>query len=260
MIDEIRAEYLLTKLYPELDDKWVARHKGTFYRNYSPDAMNIYGEERLVELSRDGFLKLLPDGFLSDEEEISGETAQQSMEQIKQRLHRLHEAFLPVDSQRFKTRLQLEHAIDPILEMKLQYILKEYFDYDLASEQNDFIAQVAPLLPYVSQLRGDMRFIRNVVEVVTGCKVQHKVTDYSCDDNTRFSMPMVLITVREDNLNHEEYEARKEKLEDFLHFLTERFLPFDILFKIRVVGTTNDIILLEYNSWTTTQEYAGKRA
>lgn len=276
MIDEIRAEYLLTKLYPELDDQWVARHKGTFYRNYSQDAMHIYPEERLVELSRDSFLKLLPDTFLSNEDELAKGVQKESKEELKRRLHRLDEAFMPIDTQRFKTHIQLERAIDPILNMKLQYILQEYFDYDLKAEQNEYIAQVAPLLPYASLLRGDLYLIRNIMEVVTHHKVQHQVTNYSCDDNTKFSMPMVLITVREDNLRPDEYKVHQAKLEEFLHFLTERFLPFDMLFKIRVIGKQpeqgetkgnepeqgdkQDIILLEYNSWTTTQEYAGQRA
>lgn len=259
MIDEIRAEYLLTKLYPELDERWVARYKGTFYRNYSRDAMHIYEEERLVELSRDGFLKLLPDGFLADEEENTEHAAHESISEVRQRLHRLYEAFMPVDTQRFKTYLHLEEAIDPILELKLKYILKKYFDYDLAEERNEYIAQVAPLLPYVNRLRGDILFVLNAIEVVTGCSVRHEVKDYSCDDNTKFSMPMVLITVSEDDLTPETYKSRKSKMEEFLRFLTERFLPFDTLFRIRVTGKQNDIILLEYNSWTTTQEYAGKR-
>lgn len=261
MIDEIRAEYILTKLYPELDDQWVARHRGTFYRNYSQDAMHIYPEEHLVELSRDGFLKLLPDSFLSDEEELSKDNkGKEGMEALKHRLHLLSEAFMPIDTQRFRTRLQLERAIAPILEMKLQYILQEYFDYDLQAEQNPYIAQVAPLLPYTSQLRGDLMLIRSIVKAVTHCVVEHRVTDYSLDDNTRFSIPMVLITVREDKLGPEAYAARKTQMEEFLHFLTERFLPFDMLFQIRVIGAIDDTLLLEYNSWTTTQEYAGKRA
>lgn len=260
MIDEIRAEYLLTKLYPELDDKWVARHKGTFYRNYMSDVMNLYDDECLVELSRDSFLRILPDSFLTDEDELRGSSAVAAQEQLRQRLHLLEEAFMPVDTQRFKSRIQLERAIVPILDMKLRYILKEYFDYDLDAEKNEYIAEVAPLLPYVRFMRGDIMLIHDIIQQVMGCTVQYKIKDYSCDDNTLFSMPIVLFTVREDNLTAEEYLSRKMKIDEFLDFLKERFLPVDMLFKIRLIGNNNDAILLEYNSWTTTQEYAGNEA
>lgn len=260
MIDEIRAEYLLTKLYPELDDKWVARHRGTFYRNYSPDTMNVYEGECIAELSRDGFLRLLPDNFFSSEDELVKGDAIAMLDSVKRRLHVLDEAFLPVDTQRFRNRIHLERAVAPILEMKLRYILKEYFYYDPDVETNAYIAEVAPLLPYVSVLRGDLMLVRSIIEQVTGCCVEHKIADYGSKDNTVCSMPMVIFTIKEDNLSPEEYAAKKELTDAFLHFLAERFLPCDMLYRIRVTGKNKDITLLEYNSWTTTQEYAGDQA
>ena len=41
MNKEISAEMLLGHLYPELELLWTVRHRGTFYRNYSPDVMDI---------------------------------------------------------------------------------------------------------------------------------------------------------------------------------------------------------------------------
>ena len=41
MNKEISAEMLLGHLYPELELLWTVRHRGTFYRNYSHDVMDI---------------------------------------------------------------------------------------------------------------------------------------------------------------------------------------------------------------------------
>ena len=67
-IPEISAEMLLNLLYPELEDKWIAHHDGTFYRNYSRDVLSLSPEEAEVSLSRDSILGLLPRNLLSPEE------------------------------------------------------------------------------------------------------------------------------------------------------------------------------------------------
>ena len=40
-IPEIRAEFLLNYLYPEVGDQWIVQNEGTFYRNYNSDLLSI---------------------------------------------------------------------------------------------------------------------------------------------------------------------------------------------------------------------------
>ena len=64
---------LLNYLYPEMECQWIAIDKGTFYRNYNQDALSIDEKEKKVVLARDGFLRLLPDGLLTKNDDLRGE-------------------------------------------------------------------------------------------------------------------------------------------------------------------------------------------
>ncbi|MBO4665803.1 MAG: hypothetical protein J5612_02910 [Paludibacteraceae bacterium] len=138
-ISEISAELLLTYLYPELTGKWLPRHAGTFYRNYNSDVMAVYKDEPTVVLSRDGFLQLLPQGLLAGEN-----TGQMKL---------LKDAFLPIDAYWFNAKLQAEVQVSQILQDKLNYILNEYFEFDLSAETNPYVRQAAVLLPFVRSQR-----------------------------------------------------------------------------------------------------------
>lgn len=248
MINEIKAEFLLTQLYPELDDTWVARHKGTFYRNYSADIMKMYPDEKLVELSRDGLLHILPDNFINDDDELKGSDREWRYEKLKKRLHLLDEAFLPLDTIHFRQRIQIERAVAPILMMKLEYILKKYFNYDITEEKNEYVRQVAVLLPYVSTLRGDIALIRNIIAKVTGYDTLMTVSDYSEENTLRYSIPLVTYIVNLDGLSSEKYEEFMNKIQPLMNFLYEHFMPFDMMARIVTQGKNDNEIILEYNS------------
>ena len=97
-ITEIKAEVLLNHLYPELADQWIVKNKGTFYRNYSEDAMRIDEESGTVSLSRDGFLRLLPQGLITTDDELKGKDFHAKYEELKLRRSQLEELFRPFDS------------------------------------------------------------------------------------------------------------------------------------------------------------------
>ena len=128
MVNEISAEMLLEQLYPELTEEWLVRCKGVFYRNYSGDAMRVEVEERQVELARDGFLQLLPSSLLTDDAELTDQTAdgkrqtqssKSRYEQMQRRLHLLSEAFMPFDTFAFHRRLKIERQVKGLIELKL---------------------------------------------------------------------------------------------------------------------------------------------
>lgn len=249
MIDEISAEFLLNEMYPEIDGQWVARHKGTFYRNYNQDAMNIYKDENLVELTRDGFLHLLPDSFLSDDDELKGQDKAAKLARAKRRMHLVEEAFMPVDTIRFRTNMKLEKALKPILEDKQKYILREYFELDVDKEENEYIRQAATLLLYSNELRGDIDFVKNLMQQLTEREVMMTITDYSKEDSSVCTIPMVTYEITIDNLDTEEYQKEYQKLNELAEFLFEHFLPFDLKTKLIVSGQSDKAAILEYNVW-----------
>ena len=63
-LSEISAEMLLNYLYPDLADRWIVQAEGTFYRNYNRDVLTYDEENAEIQVARDGFQKLLPQGML----------------------------------------------------------------------------------------------------------------------------------------------------------------------------------------------------
>ena len=134
-LSEISAEMLLGYFYPELVGQWKAHHMGTFYRNYNRDVLDLYEEEHTVVLSRDGFLQLLPKGLLTTEDKAKSDKSRTTSDQ-QRRISMLQDAFLPFDTYWFNKKLQVELQISDMLRSKLEYLLKEYFDFDLSAQTN----------------------------------------------------------------------------------------------------------------------------
>ena len=120
-ISQISAEMLLNYLFPELREKWTARYAGTFYRNYNNDHLSVYEDTAEVVLARDGFLKLLPEALLSDENELRGDNFAEKYHKLERRKKLFSEAFLPFDTFAFKQKLRIEQQTSELLQAKLTY-------------------------------------------------------------------------------------------------------------------------------------------
>ena len=157
-IPQIRAELLLNYLYPEDWSKWIARGEGTFYRNYNYDLLSIDNEKMEAQTSRDGFLSLLPPGMITEAEDLKGEDAGEKYKEMKRRIRLLKEAFMPLDSFTFRRSVYVEHVAAEMLQDRLDYVLRTYFDFDLEQEPSELVRQAAVILPFVSKkLHGQLR-------------------------------------------------------------------------------------------------------
>lgn len=244
MVSEINAELLLQQLYPDMERSWTAKHKGVFYRNYTADAIHIYQNENLVELARDSILKQLPKEMLSAENELdsvdaNGKKVRKSWktrhQEIHERLHLLYEAFSPFDSFRFSRTMEMERHTQEILEMKLQYILKYCFDFDLEAEQNDLVREAAVLLPYVSKMRGIPALLARILEILTGYRVTMQQSTFSHRDTTRAWIPWLRFSVIVPGLETEEdYMLKEAELRPVMDFLLEHLAPADMLCEIDI--------------------------
>ena len=213
-LSEISAELLLGYLYPELAGQWMARHSGTFYRNYNSDVMAVYEDEPTVVLSRDGFLQLLPQGLFAHAD--------------KRQMQVLKDAFLPIDAFWFNTKVQLELQVSPILTDKLTYILKEYFRFDLSEQTNAYVRQAAVLLPFVRSKRGDFRFIRDLISSLVHCPVEIRTGRYSDSDSTVSWLPEVRYTLRIEGLTNTQYNERYEALQPLFEFIRQWLIPMEV--------------------------------
>lgn len=262
MTNEINAEFLLHRLYPELEEQWTVRFKGTFYRNYTNDPISVDMDSKVVEVARDGLLKLLPPTMLSDESELKDHDDagrryhkdwKERYQELQRRLMMLSEAFLPIDTLHFRQSLKLENAVSEVLDMKLRHVLKEYYGIDLDAITDEYTLQAAVLLPFVTKLRGKLPFVRNMLSAILDTKVTMQLSSYSHRDNNKGSLPKVHYHVIIDGLTQQEYKERTERLKPLASFVKEWFIPFDFFSEISVISSITQGVdngaLLNYNEY-----------
>ena len=252
-IPQISAEMLLSYLYPELEEKWIAHHEGTFYRNYNRDILSLSEEDAQVWLSRDSILSLLPQGLLSMEEDLKKGDWVEKHKELEMQLKILSDAFLPIDTFSFRRLLKIERQVSELLEDKLAYILRTYCGFDLDAEQNPYVREVAVLLPFVRHKRGDLGFVKNLLESVFHCQVTMQERRYSHIDSTLCWIPVVRYELLIPDLQAEGYRALMDDIKPLTDFLSEWFLPMEVRLEVLIKqhGVAPEIgapLTLDYNT------------
>lgn len=250
---DISAEFLLNYLYPESTDRWQVDCAGTFYRNYSPDVLSVDPEHRVVRLARDSFIRLLPQGVIAQDNALKGKNFEQKYEQLKRKEELLHDLFRPVDTLAFRSRLHVERQTAQLLQEKTAFLLKRYFHYDIEKEENPYIRQTAPLLLYVSRLRADFGFVRNLLELLFDCEVKMMTGRYSWKEGAEHTQPAVEYQLIVPRLTAEAYDELTWTIEPFREFICEWFIPFDTHCTIAVKYhdqpfVLGDSLVLDYNT------------
>lgn len=227
-LSEVNAEMLLHYLYPEMDNKWTVEHLGTFYRNFNSDLIAYNDETGEVQVARDGFTKLLPPGMLFAENSQNGKGQKPNPSKLKDRQLLLREMFQPIDNVSFKRRMSVEREVSDLLDSKMQYVMTTYFHYNLSAEKNEYVRQVAGMLPLVRNIRGDYMTIRNMLAVLFECEVTCTIGRYSDTDQTRSWIPQVTYEMQIEGLDTESYAKIASDVEQLRQFMQEWFFPFDV--------------------------------
>lgn len=253
-ISQVKAEMLLNYLYPEMAEEWIADNKGCFYRNYNHDLLAVYVDEKRVDLSRDGFLKLLPQGVFSSEDSLKKtKDITAKTKELERRIHLLNEAFLPLDTLHFRRTLKIEKQVSDLLRTQIEYLLKQYFHFDLTEEQNPYIRKMAVLLPFAKQWRGDFAMLRNTIELLFGYPVSLMTGRYSHSDSTLSWLPYVRYDLLIPGLTTEEYKKKNKELQCYANFVSEWFIPAEMVCHINIkehgqAQLTNTRLTLDYNT------------
>lgn len=233
-ISEIRAEVQLNHLYPEQTDNWIVRDKGTFYRNYNSDILQLEEKLSQVNLSRDGLLRLLPQGFIGPNKNF------------------LEELFTPFDSWNFRDSVRNEEDLSQLLDNKLNILLETYYGVDIVNEKNPYIKEMMKILPLVSRLRGKYYKIGDILNVILNHKVTTHISCYNWSDKVADTQPMVSYKVWIPNLTKEAYRELDTNIEALASFLAEWFIPFDtrcvIELKTEKATSLENNMLLNYNT------------
>ena len=252
-IPEIRAEFLLNYLYPEVGGKWTVQNEGTFYRNYNSDLLSVDDEKTIAQTVRDSFIKLLPQGIITLSTDLKGEDAAEKYKQLQLKLRLLREAFKPIDSFKFRDSMLIEQQTDALLQEKLSHVLSTYFGIDIDKIENHYVREAATLLPYVSKRRGDFGFVADLLKVLFKCEVNVSTGRYSHTDSTRRWLPMVRFELLISGLSPEKYRELTEEIKPLKEFIEEWFIPVEVWCRIdikehRVQQQTNTRLALGYNT------------
>ena len=251
-ISEIRAEVLLNHLYPDQTDNWIARDRGTFFRNYSSDIMQLEEKIAQVSLSRDGLLRLLPQGLVSAEDELKGNNFSAKYRALCQRKNYLEELFVPFDSWRLRDSIRAEEDLANLLENKLNILLKTYYGVDIEAEENPYVREIMKVLPLSSRIRGNYHKIGDILKEILNNRVSTHISCYNWSDKTSDTQPMICYKVWVPNLNEESYKQLERNIEALENFLTQWFIPFDtrcvIELKTEKAASLNNKMLLNYNT------------
>ncbi len=233
-MSEISAEMLLNFLYPEEIDQWVVKDKGTFYRNYTPDVLSVDAKARYVALSRDGFIKLLPQGLITTDNELKGDDFYDKYVALFNRKQLLQEVFKPIDCFTFRRRLHIERKVSQLLNDKATYLLKKFYHFDLSKEKNPYVKTLAMLLPNISKLRANFGVVRDLLQILVGCEVEMNTGRYSEKDDTRCWLPWLKYDLLIDDLTTPQYNLLRKDMLELEQFINEWFMPFDVKCSLRI--------------------------
>ncbi len=252
-LSEISTEMLLNYFFPELEDEWVAFCDGTFFRNYNRDALEIDEEERYVMLSRDGFMKTLPERLLFLEDELKDKDFKSSYQRQEMNRRLFTAAFLPFDTFNFRQRLHIERNISKTLDMKIEFVLKTFFGFDIQAEENKYVRMMARLLPFVSEWRADFSRLAKLLGELFHCQTRLLISRYSDDDNTRRWLPGVQFQLLMPDMTAEEFRQLYADTRPLEKFLIEWFIPAEVHCQLTIkhhlkAEEKSSSLVLDYNT------------
>lgn len=249
---ELRAEVLLRQLYPQMADKWIVETRGTFYRNYSSDLLQVDAQRATVTLSRDGMSKTLPAGIFAPEKEYKGSAVKGKNKEINQRNEVISEFFRPFDTHWFRKSLQVEEQIAQAVEQKLDFILHRYYGCNRQAESNPYVRQLMTLLPNVASLRGDLAKIKHLLAALFATQVDMRLTQVDAGMAQVEPQDLVEYRVCIESVNSEQYAQWLAVLQPVQAFIEEWFIPaymqVQLVLRSPSPRTLNHGTLLNYNT------------
>lgn len=254
-MSEISAEMQLGYSYPDKGNEWIVHSKGTFYRNYQSDVMDINEQANVVDLARDGFIHLLPQGIITNDNDLrtdDKEKKKAAWNELQIRKRRLEAAFQPVDTMRFRNRMHIEKHISELHRDRLAIILKELYDIDSANFPSPFIQPMLNILPHIRQYRGDLQQIRSFLSNCTNSEVELLQKRYSDTDTTRQWILEIIYNIYIDDLSSVEYKEMQEKASQIEEFLREWLIPVEVKLRVGIkmrtkTRTIGSSLILDYN-------------
>ncbi len=229
----IKAEVLMNYLYPDFGGEWIVDNMGLFYRNYQEDLISVDVASRQLLLARSSYLKLLPGGVISNEQDGGGRDAEQRGAQ-RRNIQQLTEIFKPIDSYRFRHQIKNESFLSQSYEQRVEYLLKHIYSYDLESQTSEYVRRMAPLLLLRERIKGDMGLIRDLLESLLEREVTMSMDSYQENDWAEVILSRVVYVVVVEGLSHDRYGITSEQLTPLFDFIREWFVPLELRVEFKI--------------------------
>lgn len=252
----LKAEFYISLFYSDIDNP-VAIKKGQFFQNFCNDCISVDTENNIVVLSRDGLYRQLPENIFFEEQSLSSQDKQHTIKSrsLAQQAYKqiIENFFLPFDTLFFREELLIEKRIN-YAEINARHILlRTLFDYDINSERNTLIQQLAFFRLSSSTIKGNLRLLSYIIKSILKEDTRIDIDYRTFDETLRIKQPVILITVLITHLSATQYLKKMEQYDDFFQKLAEWFLPFDCDYEYAIkdksqVFTLGDNLILDYNT------------
>ncbi len=248
--EEMKAETLISQM--DINEDLDVRMQGIFFRNYSDDLICVGNEDNKItlELSRDSIFHLLPEGLFFKEDQLkktddkSNFDFNKEQHELKKRKKAVLSFFRPFDTEYFKLTLELEKKLNALAEKGNTVFTEALWDDFEPDTNNEYISKIKPLLPFISQLRGNLPLLADILRNIF---LAEKV------EWTILRSLYVRCIIHKERLSKEEYQKMDKEIVVFFGFFRQWFLPVEVEYDYRIKDYKQSFILgntliLDYNT------------
>ena len=243
---ELKAETVASVISPDVKH-WNVLHKGYFYRNYHTDLINLDTTNHSIETSRNGLMKILPEGLFFNPQQFNLKN-KDNFKETKEKLDKLQkfyaELFTPFDSELFDISLKIENCINDNYDKIISNLLITCLGIDIDNITNGYAKALAPLTLAASKIRGDFRLITKLLSEIIDTKVTHEI-----------SRQTIKFIIHKANLNSVEYQTFNNELRQTFILVEDWFIPIQYSveyiikdYRQRFVLSSEKPLLLNYNT------------
>lgn len=227
---DVRAEMRALVLRDDLSE-YLVNKRGRFYRGYSDDILSIDFDNKIVELSRNGLMQMLPEGMFYNEEFLREATNDDDLKHRKEVLleqKKQYRVFFDAfDTAFFKKEFLLHSTINEIESEQEAIILKDFYGIDIKRERNPLIRKLARLYFDEDAVKGNIKLIPLFVKVIIGSDLYCKVSKHVVNvDSSAYYTKLSFVIIIE-GLSASEYRKKMDEYEEFFYYLEQWFLPYD---------------------------------
>ena len=244
--DDLKAETVVSVVSPDVKH-WKVLHKGYFYRNYHNDIINLDTINNYIETSRNGLMKILPEGLFFNPQQLKVDEKDDFKEK-KKKLDEIRkfysEFFIPFDSELFDISLRIENYINESSDKSLANWLRAFLDIDLEILNDTYTKALVPMILGASKIRGNFLLITQLLSAITNCEVSYAISKFK-----------VKFVVHKTNLNAVEYKNFNNELKRMFKVVEDWFIPMEYTveymikdYKQRLVLSSEKPLLLNYNT------------